>query len=70
MCEECQEIATFECPGPWFHQETNCCPDCENIVEIREEHFEECAMRAFCRLALTNSELRPKGVIYTPRASS
>ena len=61
ICGECEDLAGYECPDPWFHEETASCSDCEVIEEIREEHHANCAMRALCRLALTSSELRPKG---------
>ena len=61
VCEECESLAQYECPDPWYHEETASCSDCEAIVEIREEHHANCAIRALCRLALTSSELRPKG---------
>ena len=56
MCEECQALVGYECPDSWYHEETGYCSDCDAIVEIREEHHENCAMRAFGRLALTCTE--------------
>ena len=57
ICEECQALQEYECPDQWFHEETGSCSDCDAIVEIREEHHENCAMRALCKLALTCSDL-------------
>ena len=69
ICEECQGLAGYECPDPWFHEETASCSDCGAIVEIREEHHENCAMRALGRLALTCTELARrapvKNYLYT-----
>ena len=62
ICDECDELINFQCPDPWLHEDkAGCCSDCESILDIIEEHHEECAMRALCRLALTSSEFRPKG---------
>ena len=60
VCEECEGLAGYKCPNPWLHDETACCPDCESIWDIREEHHEDCAMRALYRLSLTSSELARK----------
>ena len=56
MCEECQALMGYECPDSWYHDETGYCSDCDAIVDIREEHHENCAMRAMGRLALTCTE--------------
>ena len=56
ICEECEALQEYDCPDPWFHEETGSCSDCDAIVEVREEHHSNCAMRALCRLALTCSE--------------
>ena len=56
ICEDCEGLAEYECPDPWFHEETASCSDCGVIVEIREEHHSNCAMRALGRLALTCTE--------------
>ena len=61
ICEDCEDLAEYQCPDPWFHEETSSCSDCEVIEEIREEHHANCAMRALRRLALTCSELARQG---------
>ena len=57
ICEDCEALAGYECPDPWFHEETASCSDCDAIEGIREEHHENCAMRAFDKLALTCTEI-------------
>ena len=57
VCEECEGLQEYDCPDPWLHEETGSCSDCDVIVEIRDEHHGNCALRALCRLALTCSEL-------------
>ena len=56
ICEECEALQEYECPDSWFHEETGSCSDCDAIIEVREEHHSNCAIRALCRLALTCSE--------------
>ncbi len=56
ICEECEALQGYDCPDEWLHEETGYCSDCDAIVEVREEHHGNCAMRALCRLALTCSE--------------
>ena len=55
ICQECVWLKLFKCPDPWMHKATGFCPDCENILDIRSEHHEDCAIRALCKLALTKS---------------
>ena len=62
MCEECQALMGYECPDQWYHEETGYCSDCDAIVDIREEHHENCAMRALGRLALTCTEFSREAV--------
>ena len=57
VCGECLALHVLRCPDKWFHEATGCCPGCDGIWDIREEHHEDCAMRALCRLALACSEL-------------
>ena len=54
MCEECQALVEHECPDSWYHDGTGYCSDCDACN--REEHHENCAMRALGRLALTCTE--------------
>ncbi len=56
ICEECEALQGYDCPDEWLHEETGSCSDCDAIIEVREEHHGNCAMRALCRLALTCSE--------------
>ncbi len=65
ICEECEGLEEYDCPDPWLHEETGSCSDCEVIVEIREEHHGNCAMRALCRLAPTCSELARRAPVKT-----
>ena len=66
ICDECEGLADYECPDPWFHEETASCSDCSAIVDIREDHHENCAMRAMGRLALTCTELASSSKRYHP----
>ena len=59
VCQECVWFKALKCPDPWLHEATGFCPDCENILDIRAEHHENCAIRAFYKLALTKSAVRP-----------
>ena len=67
MCEECQALVEYECPDQWYHDGTGYCSDCDACN--REEHHENCAMRALGRLALTCTELARrapvKNYLYT-----
>jgi len=55
VCQECVWFKAFKCPNPWMHKATGFCLDCEILPEIRDEHHEDCAIRAICKLALTKS---------------
>ncbi len=55
VCQECVWFKAFKCPNPWMHKATGFCPDCEILPEIRDEHHDDCAIRAICKLALTKS---------------
>ena len=65
ICEECVSLRAYLCPDEWFHEATACCPVSESMWDIREEHHEECAMRALCRLALTCSDLARRAPVKT-----